>query len=51
MPTAAAANTPARRGVGSAGHILQVNSGGNAPEWAASTAVSSGFVIAMSIAL
>ena len=51
MPYASAANTPARLALGSAGHILQVNSGGNAPEWAASTAVSSGFVIAMSIAL
>ena len=51
MPYASAANTPARLALGSAGHILQVNSGGNAPEWAASTSVSSGFVIAMSIAL
>jgi len=51
MPYASAANTPARLALGSAGHILQVNSSGNAPEWAASTAVSSGFVIAMSIAL
>ena len=51
MPYASAANTPARLALGSAGHILQVNSGGNAPEWAASSGVSSGFVIAMSIAL
>ena len=50
MPYASAANTPARLALGSAGHILQVNSGGNARnEWAASTSVSSGFVIAMSI--
>ena len=51
MPYASTANTPARLALGSAGHILQVNSGGNAPEWAASSGVSSGFVIAMSIAL
>ena len=51
MPYASAANTPARLALGSAGHILQVNSGGNAPEWAASSGVSSGFVLAMSIAL
>tara|TARA_R100001163_G_scaffold28744_1_gene22998 strand:- start:14 stop:520 length:507 start_codon:yes stop_codon:yes gene_type:complete len=48
---ASANNTPARLALGSAGHVLQVNSGGNAPEWAASSGVSSGFVIAMSIAL
>jgi len=48
---ASAANTPARLGIGSAGQVLQVNSGGNAPEWAASSGVSAGFVIAMSVAL
>ena len=36
---------------GTPGHILQVNSGGTAPEWAASSGVSAGFVIAMSVAL
>jgi hypothetical protein len=51
VPYASAANTPARLGLGSAGQILQVNSGGTAPEWATSSGVSSGFVIAMSIAL
>ena len=45
------ANTPARLGIGSAGQVLQVNSGGNAPEWASSSGVSAGFVIAMSVAL
>jgi hypothetical protein len=48
---ASAANTPARLGIGSAGQVLQVNSGGNAPEWASSSGVSAGFVIAMSVAL
>ena len=48
---ASAANTPARLGIGSAGQVLQVNSGGTAPEWAASSGVSAGFVIAMSVAL
>jgi len=48
---ASAANTPARLGIGSAGQVLQVNSGGNAPEWAPSSGVSAGFVIAMSVAL
>jgi len=48
---ASAANTPARLGIGSAGPVLQVNSGGNAPEWASSSGVSAGFVIAMSVAL
>jgi len=48
---ASAANTPARLGIGSAGQVLQVNSGGNAPEWASSSGVSAGFVIAMSAAL
>jgi hypothetical protein len=51
VPYASAANTPARLGLGSAGQILQVNAGGTAPEWATSSGVSSGFVIAMSIAL
>jgi len=51
VPYASAANTPARLGLGSAGQVLQVNAGGTAPEWATSSGVSSGFVIAMSIAL
>ena len=51
MPYASAANTPARLGLGSAGQVLQVNAGGTAPEWASSSGVSAGFVIAMSVAL
>ena len=51
VPYASAANTPARLALGSAGQILQVNSGGTAPEWATSSSPSNGFVIAMSIAL
>jgi hypothetical protein len=49
---ASSANTPARLAIGgTAGHVLQVNSGGTAPEWAASSGASAGFVIAMSVAL
>tara|TARA_R100000231_G_scaffold79861_3_gene61562 strand:+ start:691 stop:1182 length:492 start_codon:yes stop_codon:yes gene_type:complete len=48
---ASANNTPARLAKGSALQVLQMNSGGTAPEWATSSGVSSGFVIAMSIAL
>jgi hypothetical protein len=48
---ASAANTPARLGIGSAGQVLQVNAGATAPEWASSSGVSAGFVIAMSVAL
>ena len=51
MPYASAANIPQRLALGSAGQVLQVNSGGNAPEWASSSGVSAGFVIAMSVAL
>ena len=51
VPYASAANTPARLALGSAGQVLQVNSGGTAPEWATSSGVSAGFVIAMSVAL
>jgi hypothetical protein len=51
VPYASAANTPARLALGSAGQVLQVNSGGTAPEWATSSSVSAGFVIAMSVAL
>ena len=51
VPYASAANTPARLALGSAGQVLQVNSGGTAPEWASSSGVSAGFVIAMSVAL
>ena len=48
---ASANNTPARLAKGSALQVLQMNSGGTAPEWATASGVSSGFVIAMSIAL
>jgi len=49
---ASANNTPARLGKGSATQVLQMNAGATAPEWAtASTGVSAGFVIAMSVAL
>ena len=51
MPYASAANVPQRLALGSAGQVLQVNSGGTAPEWASSSGVSAGFVIAMSVAL
>ena len=51
VPYASAANTPARLALGSAGQILQVNSGGTAPEWATSSSVSAGFAVAMAIAL
>ena len=51
VPYASAANTPARLALGSAGQILQVNSGGTAPEWATSDSVSAGFAVAMAIAL
>ena len=51
VPYASAANTPARLALGSAGQVLQVNAGGTAPEWATSSSVSAGFVIAMSVAL
>jgi hypothetical protein len=48
---ASANNTPARLGKGAAAEVLTMNSGATAPEWAAASGVSSGFVIAMSIAL
>ena len=50
---ASANNTPARLAKGTALDILQINSAGTIPEWTAPAAagVSSGFVIAMSIAL
>ena len=48
---ASANNTPARLGKGGASEVLTMNSGATAPEWAAASGVSSGFVIAMSIAL
>ncbi len=48
---ASANNTPARLAKGTGLQVLQMNSGGTAPEWATSSGVSSGFVIAMSIAL
>ena len=49
---ASSANTPARLAIGGTpGHVLQVNSGGTAPEWASSSGASAGFVIAMSVAL
>jgi len=50
---ASAANTPARLAKGSALDILQINSAGTIPEWTAPAAAgaTSGFVIAMSIAL
>ncbi len=51
VPYASTANTPARLALGSAGQILQVNSGGTAPEWATSSSVSAGFAVAMAIAL
>ena len=51
VPYASAANTPARLALGSAGQVLQVNAGATAPEWATSSSVSAGFVIAMSVAL
>ena len=51
VPYASSANTPARLALGSAGQILQVNSGGTAPEWATSSSVSAGFAVAMAIAL
>jgi len=51
VPYASAANTPARLALGTAGQILQVNSGATAPEWADGGGVTAGFVIAMSIAL
>ena len=48
---ASANNTPARLGKGGASEVLTMNSGATAPEWATASGVSSGFVIAMSIAL
>jgi len=51
VPYASTANTPARLALGSAGQVLQVNSGGTAPEWATSDSVSAGFAVAMAIAL
>ena len=50
---ASANNTPARLAKGSALDILQINSAGTIPEWTAPAAAgaTSGFVIAMSIAL
>ena len=50
---ASAANTPARLAKGTALDILQINAAGTIPEWTAPAAagVTSGFVIAMSIAL
>jgi hypothetical protein len=50
---ASAANIPARLAKGSALDILQINSAGTIPEWTApaSAGATSGFVIAMSIAL
>jgi hypothetical protein len=52
VPYASAANTPARLGLGIAGQVLKVNAGATAPEWVTDAAgVTSGFVIAMSIAL
>ena len=51
VPYASVANTPARLALGSAGQILQVNSGGMAPEWPTSDSVSAGFAVAMAIAL
>ena len=44
-------NPPARLGKGSALQVLQMNAGATAPEWATSSGVSAGFVIAMSVAL
>jgi hypothetical protein len=37
-------STPARLGIGTAGQVLQVNSGATAPEWATPAAASSGLV-------
>ena len=51
VPYASSANTPARLSLGSAGQVLQVNSGGTAPEWAASSGATAGFAVAMAIAL
>jgi hypothetical protein len=48
---ASANNTPARLAKGAASEVLTMNSGATAPEWATASGVSSGFVIAMSIAL
>ena len=48
---ASANNTPARLAKGSALQVLQMNAGATAPEWATSSGVSAGFVIAMSVAL
>ena len=50
---ASANNTPARLAKGTALDILQINAAGTIPEWTAPAAagVTSGFVIAMSIAL
>jgi len=48
---ASANNTPARLGKGAEAEVLTMNTGATAPEWAAASGVSSGFVIAMSIAL
>ena len=48
---ASANNTPARLAKGSALQVLQMNAGATAPEWATSSSVSAGFVIAMSVAL
>ena len=48
---ASANNTPARLAKGGASEVLTMNSGATAPEWATASGVSSGFVIAMSIAL
>ena len=48
---ASANNTPARLAKGTGLQVLQMNAGATAPEWATASGVSSGFVIAMSIAL
>jgi len=48
---ASANNTPARLAKGSGLQVLQMNAGATAPEWATSSGVSAGFVIAMSVAL
>ena len=48
---ASANNTPARLAKGAAAEVLTMNTGATAPEWAAASGATSGFVIAMSIAL
>ena len=50
---ASAANTVAKLAKGTAGQVLQINSGATAPEWAtpAASGATEGFAVAMAIAL